>query len=98
MSRFVGRVAELAALHEITDAAVEGGVAAAIVIGEPGSGKSRLLAEAAARAELSNRFHIVGYEPERHVPHGDPVSTGPSVVQQGQEDGKVRRMAGLLRY
>lgn len=68
MSRFVGRVSELAALHEITDAAVEGGVAAAVVIGEPGSGKSRLLAEVAARAELSNRFNIVGYEPERQAP------------------------------
>ena len=68
MSTFVGRGPELAALDEIIAAAVEGGVAAAVVIGEPGSGKSRLLAEAAARAELSVRFHIVGYEPERHVP------------------------------
>src|SRR6266542_2023856 len=68
MSAFVGRRDELAELREITDAAVAGHVAAAVVVGEPGSGKSRLLGEAAVRAPLSNRFHVVGYEPEREVP------------------------------
>src|SRR5881409_2124794 len=68
MSGFVGRRDELAELGEITDAAAAGHVAAAVVVGEPGSGKSRLLAEAAVRAPLSNRFRIVGYEPERAVP------------------------------
>ena len=68
MSGFVGRQDELAALGEITGAAAAGQVAAAVVVGEPGSGKSRLLAEAAGRAPLSNRFRVVGYEPEREVP------------------------------
>jgi hypothetical protein len=36
---------ELAALREIAGAAVGGDVAAAVVVGDPGSGKSRLLAE-----------------------------------------------------
>jgi predicted ATPase len=67
MSAFVGRVDELAALSEIAGAAVRGH-AAAVILGDPGSGKSRLLAEAAARAQLSNRFRVVGYEPEREVP------------------------------
>src|SRR6266508_2519917 len=68
MSPFVGRRAELAELAEISGAAAAGHVAAAVVVGDPGSGKSRLLAEAAVRAPLSNRFRVVGYEPEREVP------------------------------
>src|SRR5437660_569362 len=68
MSVFVGRREELAELDEITGAAAAGHVAAAVVVGEPGSGKSRLLAEAAGRAPLSNRFRVVGYEPEHEVP------------------------------
>ena len=68
MSAFVGRIDELAALAEVASALGRGGVAAAVVIGDPGSGKSRLLAETAARAELPNRFRIVGYEPECEVP------------------------------
>ena len=68
MSVFVGRREELAELDEITGAAAAGHVAAAVVVGEPGSGKSRFLAEAAGRAPLSNRFRVVGYEPEHEVP------------------------------
>ena len=68
MSAFVGRRDELAELDEITGAAAAGHVSAAVVVGEPGNGKSRLLAEAAMRAPLSNRFRVVGYEPEREVP------------------------------
>src|SRR5438067_183250 len=68
MSAFVGRRDELAQLGEITSAAAAGHVAAAVVVGEPGSGKSRLLVEAAGQAPLSNRFRVVGHEPEREVP------------------------------
>jgi DNA-binding CsgD family transcriptional regulator len=68
VSAFVGRREELVELGEIASAAAAGDVAAAVVVGEPGSGKSRLLAEAAGRAPLSNRFRVVGYEPERAVP------------------------------
>jgi hypothetical protein len=68
MSAFVGRVDELAALSEIAGAAERGHAAAAVILGDPGSGKSRLLAEAAAQAQLSDRFRVVGYEPEREVP------------------------------
>lgn len=68
MSAFVGRIDELATLAEVADAFGRGEVAAAVVIGDPGSGKSRFLAEAAARAELPNQFRIVGYEPESEVP------------------------------
>jgi predicted ATPase len=68
MSVFVGRRDELAALAEISRAAVRGEVAAAMVVGDPGSGKSRLLGEAAARTELPNQFRVVGFEPESAVP------------------------------
>jgi predicted ATPase len=68
MSVFVGRVAELALLAEISVGARRGEVAAAVVVGDPGSGKSRLLAEIADQAELANRFRVIGYEAERHVP------------------------------
>jgi DNA-binding CsgD family transcriptional regulator len=68
MAQFVGRVTELDALAGVDAAAAQGEVAAALITGDPGSGKSRLLREAAERSRLPNRFHIVGYEPERDVP------------------------------
>jgi predicted ATPase len=64
---FVGRTRELEVLGEVADSA-SGSPGAAIVIGEPGSGKSRLLAEAQGRARVQHRLAITGYEPERHVP------------------------------
>src|SRR5215213_1600906 len=68
MSVFVGRVEELGVLGQIAGAAARGRVAAAVVVGDPGSGKSRLLVEAAAQARLPNLFSVVGYEPESEVP------------------------------
>ncbi|MGH3080145.1 MAG: LuxR C-terminal-related transcriptional regulator [Gaiellaceae bacterium] len=68
MAAFVGRLDELASLGEIVDAAAEGDVAAAVVVGDPGAGKSRLLAEVADRAGRPNLFRVTGYEPERQVP------------------------------
>jgi DNA-binding CsgD family transcriptional regulator len=64
---FVGRTNELETLAEV---AAEGGdgPAMAIVVGEPGSGKSRLLTEARARSTLQHSFAVVGYETERQVP------------------------------
>ena len=68
MSAFVGRAVELAALDEVGRAASAGKIAAAVVVGEAGSGKSRLLAAAADRSALGRVFRVIGYEPERHVP------------------------------
>jgi DNA-binding CsgD family transcriptional regulator len=68
MSAFVGRVDELGVLDGVGRAASSGGVAAAIVVGDAGCGKSRLLAEAADRSALARVFRIIGYEPERQVP------------------------------
>src|ERR671935_1505553 len=69
MTPFVGRVEELETLGEIVGVGEHGGTAAAVIVGDPGSGKSRLLAEAAARAAaLPTHFRVVGYEPEAEVP------------------------------
>jgi DNA-binding CsgD family transcriptional regulator len=68
MSAFVGRAEELAALDEVGRAASAGKVAAAVVVGDAGSGKSRLLAEVSDRSALARVFRVVGYEPERQVP------------------------------
>jgi DNA-binding CsgD family transcriptional regulator len=70
MSAFIGRADELAVLDRVGRTAAAGDVAAALVVGEPGSGKSRLLAEAAARSPLAQRLRIVGYESEQRVPLG----------------------------
>lgn len=60
----IGRRSELERIHAL---GAREGSAAVVVVGDSGSGKSRLLAEAAA--ESSQRvFRIVGYEPERLVP------------------------------
>lgn len=66
MSAFVGRVQELAALAEVIASSAR--PAAALVTGVPGSGKSRLLAEARPLALRTPSFAVVGFESERHVP------------------------------
>jgi DNA-binding NarL/FixJ family response regulator len=64
---FVGRAEELETLAEA--AATRGpGPVAVVVVGEPGSGKSRLLAEARSRSSPLHSFAVVGYEAERQVP------------------------------
>jgi DNA-binding NarL/FixJ family response regulator len=63
---FVGRAEELERLAEV--AATSGpGPVAVVVVGEPGSGKSRLLAEARSRSSRPHSFAVVGYEAERQV-------------------------------
>lgn len=66
---FFGRVAEVAALGGLCEAAFANGTAAAaVVFGEPGSGKSRLLAELPALVAPGAVIAMAGFEPERDVP------------------------------
>jgi len=65
VTAFIGRADELEALAEVAREASDG-LSGAIVVGEPGSGKSRLLAEARERAGVPSSFAVAGYEPERH--------------------------------
>jgi DNA-binding CsgD family transcriptional regulator len=64
---FVGRSEELRALLEL-EAQAQVGPSAVIVVGNPGSGKTRLLAEASGRLGDLTQLRVVGYEPERDVP------------------------------
>jgi DNA-binding CsgD family transcriptional regulator len=67
VSAFVGRTDELLRIAEVAAQAGNGPVAA-IVLGDPGSGKTRLLAEAAERIEVGTALRVTGYEPEARVP------------------------------
>src|SRR5438105_9886535 len=67
VSTFVGRAEELRVLGELFACSGDG-VVAAIVMGDPGSGKTRLLAEAVDRFAPDDTARIVGYEPEQSVP------------------------------
>jgi DNA-binding CsgD family transcriptional regulator len=66
---FVGRAAELDRVHALGRAiTVDRHPAALVFVGEPGLGKSRLLAEARSAIGVRNLVVVVGYEPERNVP------------------------------
>jgi DNA-binding NarL/FixJ family response regulator/Cdc6-like AAA superfamily ATPase len=85
VSAFVGRTEELTALTDVAAQARDGS-AAALIVGDPGSGKTRLLAEAADRMAVSNQLRVVGYEPEHHVPlaaAADVLRTLANVPQLG---------------
>ncbi len=64
---FLGRAAELTSLEELCRPTVRGGTAAGFVVGDPGSGKSRLLTELRARVGPARVFQIRGYEPEQAI-------------------------------
>jgi DNA-binding CsgD family transcriptional regulator len=65
----IGRASELGAIHDaIARSRREGSPAAVLVIGEPGSGKSHLLAESVSRARPEVRLDVFGSQPERDVP------------------------------
>ena len=90
---FVGRTKELDALMAVVRAGTELGAAAAIVSGDPGSGKSRLLAELSARVEVEHCFRVVGYEVEEHVPL---AAVWPLLGALASAGGDGARLASLL--
>lgn len=66
---FVGRGAELGDIERVLQTATSERCATAIaIVGEPGSGKSRLLREAQRTLPADRTLTVVGYEPEMRVP------------------------------
>ena len=63
---FVGRKEELAALRDVVGLR-PGSAVAVVVTGDPGSGKTRLLAEALAGVEGRRLLHVRGHETEAPV-------------------------------
>ena len=59
-SRLVGRAAELRALAAVLDGTAAGRAAAVALVGEPGIGKTRLLAELGARADARGMLVLSG--------------------------------------
>lgn len=94
MSAFVGRAEELGRLEAAGRAAIAGDVAAVLVVGEPGAGKSRLLAEAAKRIPVGRQFQVVGYEPERQVPFAAAADLLRALA--GLSGGAGRRVGELV--
>ena len=68
VSAFVGRSDELAALLELAGRVEEGRAAAALIVGDPGSGKTRLLNEVGKRVTMADLPPIAGYESGRGLP------------------------------
>lgn len=91
---FVGRQRELDSIAALVAASSRASVPGAVlVLGDPGSGKSRLLEEASARSGLDHRFGIVGYEPERQVPLAAARDLLASLASSGHEG---RRLGALV--
>jgi DNA-binding CsgD family transcriptional regulator len=67
VSAFVGRDAELTKLELLCRASSHGRAGAGLVVGDPGSGKTRLLGELRGRMGPVRSLEIRGYEPERGI-------------------------------
>lgn len=84
---FVGRDVELRALGALISGVRRAGApTAALVVGEPGSGKSRLLQEALRSADPSRTVLVTGFEPIEPIPlaaMGDLVRLLASVPDHG---------------
>ena len=69
LSPIVGRERELAVILRLAEATRRRpGPAAAIIVGDPGQGKTRLLTEVRGRIGRVERLQAQGFEPERSVP------------------------------
>jgi len=68
--RLVGRAEEMSSLAQVLDELVRGRSAALLLVGEPGIGKTRLLAELAALADVQGQLVLSGSasELERDLP------------------------------
>ena len=79
---FVGRTHEVATLERLCRHARQGGPTCAVVVGEAGAGKSRLLVELERRGADAEFISMSGYEPEQHV----PLAAASSLVRRLESD------------
>ena len=92
---FVGRRDELDQLAELINRSRrDHAPSAALITGEPGSGKSRLLAEVLDRSEVRRLGRIVGFEPVQPV----PLAAAGSVLRQLVEVPGPGRDLGQLVF
>ena len=70
VERLVGRAEEMSSLDQVLAELDQGSSAALLLVGEPGIGKTRLLAELAARADARGQLVLSGSasELERDLP------------------------------
>jgi predicted ATPase len=95
VSPFVGRTEELGVLlAAVARRAGDGRPVAAVVVGDSGSGKSRLLAEVFARVGVEPILRVGGYEPERRVPFAGASELLRTLAQGRGAD--ARRLRSLL--
>lgn len=91
---FVGRREELDQLARLIHRSRrERAPSAALVTGEPGSGKSRLLAEVLDRSEVRRQGRLAGFEPVRSVPL---AAAGALLRQLAQVPGPGRDLERLV--
>jgi len=92
VSAFVGRTKELNVLAAVA-ARADNSPSAAVIVGDPGSGKSRLLAEVAALLGTTS-LRVVGYEAERQV----PLAAAADLLRRLTELPHVGRRLGTLVF
>ena len=86
---FVGRQRELGTLVGLVRRALrEGSPCAGLVTGDPGSGKTRLLAQVVREANASRVVRLVGFEPMQQVPLGAAADLI-HVLANGSSEGHV---------
>jgi DNA-binding CsgD family transcriptional regulator len=92
-SVFVGREEELAALVALVEGDGDTAVSAGFMQGDPGSGKSRLLAEVMARAGHDQCLQLTGYETEQAVPLAAASGVLRSLAGVGDEGARLEDLA-----
>src|SRR5262245_27351468 len=90
---FVGRIEELEILLSVAQGDALGSATAAVVAGEPGSGKSRLLSEVSHRAEIQHVIRTAGYEGEQGVALAAASTLLRALVGAGDEGARLDALA-----